>query len=76
MRLLPVGRVEGEPAVDKYDLRRVAPVVYGLLVVLCALFADDALVPVAVVGALLLGLLYALVRPAHGRDRQRQRRRA
>lgn len=61
---------------DPRVLRRVAPLVFGLAVLLCALFAHQALVPVCVVGGILLGLMYSML-PRYERrpgDRERNRR--
>lgn len=58
--------------------RRVAPAVYGIAILLCALFARSLLVPVCVVGAVLLGLMYTML-PRYERrpgDRVRNRRSA
>lgn len=64
-----------EDTVDLHLARRVAPPVYGVVVVLVAVFASGALLPVVVVGALLIGLLFATTgRSVDGRDRQRRRR--
>lgn len=52
---------------------------YGLAVVVCALWIHPALAPVAIVGALLLGIYYAVFRSrmirdsGEGRARHRQR---
>lgn len=64
---------------DLHAMRRVLPVVYGLLIVVVAIFAPDALVAVVVVGAVLLGLFYVLTgrriaATGAGRDRARRRR--
>ena len=63
---------------DVRVLHRVAPVVYGVVVVLVALFASDAVAPVAIVGAVLLGLVYVIGAGGRtgGRQRDRRRRRA
>lgn len=59
---------------DSSSARRLAPLLYGAAVALCALFARDALVPVCVVGAIALGLMYTFLPRPVGRDRQRSRR--
>jgi hypothetical protein len=63
--------------VDVRLLRRTAALVFGAAVVLVALFATSALVWVAVIGGILLGLLYVLTpSPTGGRERSRSRSRA
>ena len=65
--------------VDAQLVRRAAPGVYALAIVICLLFARSALVAVCIVGAMLLGLMYWLLpaspggRNRPGRDRQRLR---
>ena len=69
----------GGAAVDVQTIRRSAPLVYGAVVVITLFVARDAFVPVIVVGAILLGLLYTLtgrwVQRSEGPGRDRQRRR-
>ncbi len=48
---------------DRRMLDKALPVIFGALVALSALFFADALLPIAVVGGLLLGLYYVLLRP-------------
>lgn len=43
-------------------LDRVLPLVYAAVIVVCALWIKAALTPVAIVGALALGLYYSVVR--------------
>jgi hypothetical protein len=59
-------------------IRRAAPLIYGLAVLVAVLFAQDALLPVVIVGAVLLGLVYVVTSGAvagRGRARNRQRNR-
>jgi hypothetical protein len=62
---------------DPKQLDTLLPMVYGLAVVVCALWLHGALVPVAVIGAILLGTCYAVFRPrmggADGSGRRRNR---
>lgn len=64
---------------DVQSIRRAAPLIFGAVVVLTLFLARDAFVPVAIVGGVLLGLLYALTGRSvqrsndGGRDRQRRR---
>jgi hypothetical protein len=62
---------------DRRQIDTLLPMVYGLLVVVCALFVHSALVPVAVIGAILLGIWYAVFRSrmvrAEGGGRRRNR---
>jgi hypothetical protein len=63
---------------DLPTTRRAVPMVYGVVVVLVALFASDALPAVSIVGALLVGLFFVLssrrvVASGVGRDRRRSR---
>jgi hypothetical protein len=64
---------------DRRQFDTVIPMVYGLAVVVCALWIHHALVPVAIVGAFLVGIYYAAFRGrmvrAEGGGRQRNRRR-
>ncbi len=64
---------------DRRQLDTLVPMVYGLLVVVCALWIHAALLPVVVVGAILVGIYYAVFRSRMVRDegvgRQRNRRR-
>ena len=45
---------------NREQLNVAVPMVYGILVVAAALFFRDALVGVAVIGAMLVGLYYAV----------------
>jgi hypothetical protein len=62
---------------DRKQFDTFIPMVYGLLVVICALWIHAALVPVAVIGAILVGIYYAVFRTKMvrsegiGRDRDR-----
>jgi hypothetical protein len=47
---------------DRKQLDTLLPMVYGLAVVVCALWLHGGLVPVAVIGAILLGIYYAVFR--------------
>lgn len=47
---------------DRKQLDVVIPVVYGLLVAVCAMWVKGALVPVAMVGGVAVGLYYAVFR--------------
>ena len=47
---------------DRRQLDTALPMVYGLAVVVCALWVQGALIPVAVIGAILLGMYYAVFR--------------
>jgi hypothetical protein len=47
---------------DRRQLDTAFPMVYGLVVVICALWVHGALIPVAVIGAILLGIYYAVFR--------------
>jgi hypothetical protein len=62
---------------DRRQLDTLLPMVYGLAVVVCALWLHDALVAVAVIGAILLGIYYAVFRgrmvAADGSGRRRNR---
>jgi hypothetical protein len=66
---------------DRKQLDTLLPMVYGLAVVICALWVHDALIAVAVIGAILLGIYYAVFRgrvvggPEGGRRRNRLRNR-
>ena len=65
---------------DRRQLDTLLPMIYGLAVVVCALWVHAALVPVAVIGAILLGMYYAVFRNrmvagAGGRRRNRIRNR-
>ena len=60
---------------DRSMLDRAIPLIYGALVALSALFFSDALLPIAIGGALLLGAYYAFLRPRMlgvARDRGRR----
>ncbi len=63
---------------NRQQLKVAVPMVYGILVVACALFFPRALLFVAVIGAMLVGLYYTVSArsggAAGGRDRQRNRR--
>jgi hypothetical protein len=62
---------------DRKQLDTLLPMLYGLAVVVCALWLHGALVPVAVIGAILLGIYYAVFRSrmvtAEGGGRRRNR---
>lgn len=65
---------------DRATMDKAVPFTYALLIIASALFFSDALVAIAVIGALLLGAYYAFIRqrlPAGEgtRDRQRNRQR-
>ena len=63
--------------VDRKQLDILIPMLFGLAVLVAALFFDDAVFPVAVVGGILLGIYYAVLRSrmvgAEGGRRQRNR---
>ncbi len=65
---------------NRQQLNMAVPMVYGILVVAAALFFSPALVAVAVIGAMLVGLYYAVGARTGGaptgRDRQRNRNRS
>lgn len=54
--------------------RNAVPMVYGIVVIATLLFWRSAFVPVLVVGAMLVGATYALVRPTATEGRPRRRR--
>lgn len=62
---------------DRRQLDMLLPMLFGLAVLMAALFLDDAVFPVAVVGGILLGIYYAVFRSklvrAEGGRRQRNR---
>jgi hypothetical protein len=62
---------------DRRQLDTALPMVFGLLVVICALWVHAALIPVAVIGGILLGMYYAVFRSrmvlAEGGGRRRNR---
>lgn len=62
---------------DRKQLDTLLPMVFGLLVVICALWVEEALIPVTVIGAILLGIYYAVFRSrmvtAEGGGRRRNR---
>jgi hypothetical protein len=62
---------------DRRQLDTALPMVFGLLVVICALWVHGALIPVAVIGGILLGMYYAVFRNrmvvAEGGGRRRNR---
>lgn len=62
---------------DRKQLDTLLPMVFGLLVVICALWVQEALIPVTVIGAILLGIYYAVFRSrmvtAEGGGRRRNR---
>ncbi len=62
---------------DRRQLDTLLPMVYGLAVVICALWVHSALIAVAVIGAILLGIYYAVFRSrmvaAEGGGRRRNR---
>lgn len=63
---------------DRRLVRRIAPAIYAIAVLIAVLAAKDALIWVVVIGAVLLGLVYSLVsggpggRERPGRDRRRR----
>lgn len=61
---------------DVRVVRRAAPALYALAIVIALLFAQGALLWVIIIGAVLLGLVYLLLsgRPG-GRERNRNRSR-
>ena len=65
---------------DRKQLDTLLPMLYGLAVVVCALWLQGGLVAVAVIGAILLGIYYGVFRgrmlggDADGRRRNRLRR--
>lgn len=61
---------------NRRQLNTAVPMLYAIIVVATVLLFRDALVPVAVVGAMLVGLYYAVFARGGvegGRDRQRNR---
>lgn len=57
-------------------VKRLAPFVYAAAIVLAAIFGNGAVLgAVAIVGALILGALYSVVRTPGGRERHRNRAR-
>jgi hypothetical protein len=62
---------------DRRQLDTALPMVYGLAVVVCALWLHAALIPLTVIGAILLGIYYAVFRSrmaaAEGGGRRRNR---
>lgn len=60
---------------DRKQLDQLVPMVYALAVMVCALWVKDALTPVAVIGAVLLGIYYAVLRRRTGEGRPRNRNR-
>ncbi|MEP7091978.1 MAG: hypothetical protein ABI776_17890 [Nocardioidaceae bacterium] len=62
---------------NRKQLDTLLPMLYGLAVVICALWINKALVPVAVIGAILLGIYYAVFRSrmVAGEDGGRRRNR-
>lgn len=64
---------------DAKTLDRAIPILYVIVIVICSLWIKSALPPVAVIGALLLGLYYVALRPkmlhdtGEGRERNRHR---
>ncbi len=63
---------------DLHTMRRVVPVVYGVVIVLVAIVASGALLATVVVGAVLVGLFYVLTgrsvaAAGSGRARNRSR---
>lgn len=55
-------------------LRRLAPVVYAVILIALLFVSTAAFVAWLIVGAILLGLVYTASRPAGGRQRNRRRR--
>jgi uncharacterized membrane protein len=64
---------------DRRQFDVLLPILFGLAVLVAALFFDDAVFPVAVVGGILMGVYYAVFRAkmvgADGGRRQRNRTR-
>lgn len=63
---------------NRRQLNVAVPMVYAILIVATVLLFQDALVPVAVIGAMLVGLYFAVFARGGvegGRDRQRNRNR-
>ncbi len=64
---------------DVQTIRRAAPLVFGAVVAITFFLAGDAFIMVAIIGGILLGLLYALtgrsVQRSEGSGRDRRRRR-
>ncbi len=66
---------------DRRTLDMAVPFTYAVLIIASALFFSDALVAIAVTGALALGAYYSFIRQklpvteGTGRDRQRNRQR-
>jgi len=62
---------------DRRQLDALLPMLFGLLVVICALWIHSALIPVAVIGGILIGMYYAVFRAkmvsAEGGGRRRNR---
>jgi mannose/fructose/N-acetylgalactosamine-specific phosphotransferase system component IID len=62
---------------DRRQLDTLLPMLYGLAVVVCVFWVKDALLPVAVIGAFVLGIYYAVFRGrmarAEGGGRPRRR---
>lgn len=56
-------------------IRTLISMAYGAAVVLCALLWHAALVPVAAVGAIVVGMAYVALRPEPGVGRNRNRNR-
>lgn len=55
-------------------LRRLAPVVYAVILIALLLFVSTAaFLTWLIVGAVLIGLLYAVTQPCDGRQRNRRR---
>lgn len=60
---------------DTRQLRRLAPALFGLAILVCALFARSALVPVCIIGGILLGLMYSMLPRDRSGGRVRERHR-
>jgi hypothetical protein len=60
---------------SRRQLDTLLPMVYGLAVVVCALWVHAALVAVTVIGAILLGIYYGVFRGRVGADDGAGRRR-
>jgi hypothetical protein len=66
---------------ERKQIDTLLPMLYGLAVVVCALWVSSALLPVTVVGAILIGIYFAVFRSrmsvggSGGRRRNRLRNR-
>ena len=60
---------------DRRQLDTLIPMLFGLAVVVCVFWWKDALVPVAVIGGILVGIYYSVFRRGLARGEGRPRRR-